>query len=100
MAQFWCSVCGEEIVPCSLPQQPFEEEGRFSRQPCKQPILCHGANNSGPFTDAYHVNCWERLLLNMPPELREQYVMWANLPLIIGTGGSGCDISFCGAAAN
>ena len=43
MAQFWCSVCGEEIVPCSLPQQAFEEEGRFSRQPCKQPILCHGA---------------------------------------------------------
>ena len=100
MAHSCCSLCGQEIVPCSLPQQAFEEEGRFSRQPCKQPILCHGNNSCGPFTYVYHINCWERVLLNVDPELREKYVMWANLPLIIGTGGSGGGSSSSGAAVN
>ena len=84
MAHFSCFLCDQEIAPCDFPQQPFEEGGRFSRQPCKQPILCHGSNNCGPFTYAYHINCWERVLLNADPELRDKYVMWANLPLIIG----------------
>ena len=31
-----------------------------------------------------HTCRWERILLHADPELREQYVTWANLPLIIG----------------
>ena len=31
-----------------------------------------------------HTCRWERILLHADPELREKYVTWANLPLIIG----------------
>ena len=58
------------------------------------------SSSGGPVTYAYHINCWEHVLLNVDPELREKYVMWANLPLIIGTGGSRGGSGSSGAAAN